>query len=409
MQISESVRVALASVAANKLRSALTLLSVSIGVFAILGAGTVVDSLNGLVTDQLESIGSSTFLVQKFPAFFLNPREWRKYMRRKDITYEQIQLVKQQATLSSSVGCQAVANYYVRGGGQTTDAPVSIIGGDETVLANQNFVVHAGRVLTLEDVQYRRDVAVLGADVVKRLFEHEDPIGKQVSIHGRPYVVIGTLEAKGTTFGQSQDNFVHIPITSYLKYYTSQYETSLTMVVKAVNVERREEAMDQVVGILRTARRVPPGVDNDFEIFTSESISETFAGFTKYLVYFAIGVSSISLLAAGVGIMNIMLVSVKERTREIGTRKAVGATRRNILTQFMLEAVTLCELGAVIGIVLGIVAGNAFAAYLGTKVVLPYGSIALAVGVCTIIGVCFGAYPAWRAASLDPIDALRYE
>jgi putative ABC transport system permease protein len=234
-------------------------------------------------------------------------------------------------------------------------------------------------------------------------------LGASVQIGPKTYTVIGVLATSGSTFGQSQDNFVLIPITSFLKYYTNEWTSSVGITVRARSKEQLDETTDQVIGILRTIRKVAPWEDNDFEIITNDSLTATFEGMTQYIAYFAVGVSAISLLAAGIGIMNIMFVSVKERTREIGIRKAIGATRANILTQFIIEAITLCQLGGLVGIMLGIIAGNVIAAYLHTTFVIPYLWMLIAAGICTLIGVGFGAYPAWRAASLDPIDALRYE
>lgn len=409
MQLTESIGLAVASVRSNKLRSALTLLSIAVGVFAIMGSTTVVDSLDAVFTEQISSIGANTFIVSRMPTFVMGPREWHKYAKRKDITYQQAQAVREQATLAKSASAFIQGSYTVRGGTETTDSPMSVIGADEKFMEIYDYAVKEGRGITYEDVFYKREYAVIGEDVVKRLFKGASPIGRLVMIKNKSFTVIGTIEPKGSVVGQSRDAVVIIPLTAHLKYFTSMWDNSLTMLIKAPSQMMVGETADQVIGIMRTARKVPPGDDNDFELTTNDALIDTFKGFTKYLVYFGVGVSSISLLAAGVGIMNIMLVSVKERTREIGVRKAVGATRANILTQFVIEAITLCQLGGLIGILLGIGGGNALALYLGTSPVFPWQGTLIAAGACTLIGLTFGAYPAWRAASLDPIDALRYE
>ncbi|HET7152529.1 MAG TPA: ABC transporter permease, partial [Candidatus Kapabacteria bacterium] len=387
MQIGESISLAVASVKANKLRSALTLLSVSIGVFAIIGATTVVGSFNAMFTDQLSALGSNTLFIQKFPAFMLSGKEWRKYMKRKDITYQQAAMLRERATLPMDIGTIIGNNQIVKGNGETTDNAIGVNGGDENFATTDNLNVALGRQITTEDVTYKRDVAVLGADVVKRLFGITDPLNKTITIGSKPYTVIGTFSAKGSTLGQSQDNFVLIPITSFLKYYTDEWSSSVEITVRAPSVQTVSETEDQVIGILRTLRKVEPWEDNDFEVITNDAVTSAFEGFTQYVAYFAVGVSAISLLAAGIGIMNIMLVSVKERTREIGIRKAIGATRRNILTQFIIEAVALCQFGGIIGIVLGVGAGNLAAAYLQTSFTIPYLWIIVAVFICTVIGV----------------------
>jgi len=409
MQISESVGLAIASVKANKLRSFLTLLSISIGVFAIIGSTTVVDSFNTMFSDQLAQLGSNTFMIRKFPAMMMGAAQWRKYMKRKDITYEQAVIVREHATMGQTVGTFIGDAQLVKGNGNTTDAPIGITGCDENYFLNNNFNIDGGRQFTSEDVLYKRDLAILGSDVVTRLFANMNPLGQSVSVGTKTYTVIGVCAAKGSAFGQSQDNFVLIPITSYLKYYSNEWETSVSITVRTRSIATMDDETDQIVGSLRTMRKVQPWEDNDFEIMSNDSVTSAFENLTQYIAYFAVGISTISLLAAGIGIMNIMLVSVKERTREIGIRKATGATRSNILTQFLIESVTLCQLGGAIGIVLGIAAGDGLAAYLGTSFVVPITWVLLSVGICTLIGVAFGVYPAWRAALLDPIDALRYE
>ncbi len=409
MQIGESIGLAISSVRANKLRSFLTLLSICIGVFAIIGSTTVVDSFNTMFSDQLSALGSNTFMIQKFPALMMGPAQWRKYMKRKDITYQQAVMIRERATQGQIVGSSISDNLLVKGNGNATDAAIAVTGCDENYFLNNNYSIAAGRQFTSEDVLYKRDLAIIGSDVAKRLFGAVDPIGKSVAASSKSFTVIGVCAEKGSAFGQSQDNFVLIPITSFLKYYSNEWSTSVGITVRASSAAAMDDEADQIVGALRAIRKVAPWEDNDFEILTNDSVTSAFENLTQYISYFAVGVSGISLIAAGIGIMNIMLVSVKERTREIGIRKAIGATRANILTQFLIESVTLCQLGGAAGIVLGIAAGDGLAAYLGTSFVIPYTWVLLSVGICTFIGVGFGVYPAWRAALLDPIDALRYE
>lgn len=409
MHITESIGLAVTSVRANVLRSVLTLLSISIGVAAIMTSTTVVDSLNSVFEDQLSQLGSNTFIVQKMPSFLMGMKDWRKYMKRKDLDYQQAQLVRDQTTLAQSVSASVQSTSIVRAHGESTESPQRIMGGDERYLEVFGFNVESGRGLTYEDVLYKREVAVIGADIAKRLFRDRQPLGNTVAIGSKTFLVVGVLEAKGSVIGQSQDGIVIIPITAHLKYLTSRWGSSLVLSVKAANSTSMDATMDQVIGILRIARKVQPGDENDFEIMTNSSLTASFQGFTKYLTYFSAGVAAICLLAAGIGIMNIMLVSVKERTREIGVRKALGATRGNILTQFVIEAITMCQLGGAIGIVLGVIGGNVIALYMKTSVVFPWQGTIIAVVVCTVIGVAFGGYPAWRASLLDPIDALRYE
>ena len=252
-----------------------------------------------------------------------------------------------------------------------------------------------------------RYVAVLGADLAKRLFPFGSPLGDWVQFRGVKFTVVGVLEAKGSIFGQSQDNFLAVPISTVLNRYGR--ETSLAIQVQAPDPQSYDDVVEQTRGILRTLRKTPPGEPDDFEIVSNDSLISQFRSITLAVRAGAGIISSIALVAAGIGIMNIMLVSVTERTREIGIRRAVGAKKRNIMTQFILEAVVLSEIGGVFGVALGIGAGNLAAALLQTPPVLPWDWAILGLVVCSLVGVVFGTYPAWKAANLDPIESLRYE
>lgn len=246
---------------------------------------------------------------------------------------------------------------------------------------------------------------MLDPNLAKALFLHSDPIGAQVSVDGIGYTVVGVIEDQGNMIGQQY--FMEIPITAFFARYGK--ERSMNIYVQAINQNEFEAAQEQVIGILRTVRQVPPGKDNDFDIISNESLVGQFDKVTIYVKIGAIVVSAIALLAAGVGIMNIMLVGVSERTREIGVRKSVGATRRNILIQFLLEAIVLCEVGGVVGILLGLLGGNLAAVALHLQAAFPLDWAIIGLVVCSLVGIAFGVYPAYKAASVDPIESLRYE
>jgi putative ABC transport system permease protein len=264
--------------------------------------------------------------------------------------------------------------------------------------------------LTADDVQYARDVTVLGQDIVDRVFKNGvDPIGKTVRMNEHNYLVIGVLATKGGGMGQSQDGFAIIPITSEIKYFIQASTTSLQMTVQARSKKLFDETEDEVIGALRSVRGVKPGEDNDFEVENNTSLTTQFDSFSKYLSYAGFGISAIALLAASIGIMNIMLVSVTERTKEIGIRKAMGATRANIASQFLTEAVVLCWVGGIIGIAIGIGIGNILALLIHASVYVPTMWVFIGLGVCSLVGIVFGLYPAMKAARMNPIDALRFE
>lgn len=261
---------------------------------------------------------------------------------------------------------------------------------------------------TAAELNSSANVTVIGMEVANKLFPKLNPIGKKVILDKNEFLIIGILEPKGESFGQSQDNLALIPITRMIEIYGNT-NYSINIAIQAPTKAQYDETVEQVMSVMRVIRKDKPGEDNSFEIFSNESLINSVNSFTKYFKYGAGFISFIALLAAGIGIMNIMLVSVTERTKEIGIRKAIGAKSKNILSQFLVEAVILCQIGGIAGILLGIIAGNLLGLYLNTKVVIPVDWVLIGLIICTIVGVVFGVYPAYKAAKLNPIDALRYE
>ncbi len=409
MNIGESIIQAFDSVRTNKLRTFLTLLSISIGVFAIIGAGSLVDSINKTLFSELESLGRNSFFIRRIPALEFG-HDWRKYMKRKPINYSVVKELKRQLVSPEFVTAYGFSSAHtVKAGEYETDPDVQLFGGDEYFLNVMNTNISKGRFFSREDIDLNKDFAIIGNDIVVKVFPNINPIGKKIKIKNHNFTVIGVLQPKGAILGQSQDNRVIVPISQFLRYFASFWEQDLTVAVKSPDYESLNDVIDETVSVMRSIRNLKPWQENDFEIETNESLSEQFASFTDFLSYFGAFSGIIALIAAGVGIMNIMLVSVKERTREIGIRKAVGAKRRWILTQFIIEAITLCQVGGLIGIALGIVASAFLGSMLGIRLVLPIEWVIFSIAICTLLGLIFGAYPAWKAARLDPIDALRYE
>lgn len=411
MQLGENIRMAFTSLRANKLRSSLTMLGVVVGVFSIIGVMTALGVLNNSINDSLSQLGSETFVVKKFPSIQMGPGDWAKYIHRKSITHEHIQYVREFAHLPLSVSAEhMIAPLTVAYGNEKSDPQFVLYGSDDFYALNHNYTIAEGRMISREDVEYARDVVVLSEDIIKRVFKTDkQPLGKTVRLNSRPYTVIGRFDRKGGGGGASQDNFALIPVTNMLKYHSDRDLTSLTATIRARSQEKLEATQDEVIGLLRSARGVKPGLDNDFEVETNSSLVTQFNDFSKYVYYAGFGISAIALIAASIGIMNIMLVSVTERTKEIGIRKALGATRSDISSQFLMEAVVLCEVGGAIGIVLGIGLGNLVSIFTKTPVYIPYLWIGIGVFVCSLVGIVFGMYPALKAAKMHPIDALRFE
>ena len=410
MLLGEIIKIALNAIRMNKLRSALTLLGVVVGVFSIIGVMTAVQVLQNSIESGLSDLGANTFQAQKFPRMFVGGHAaWEKYRRRKDITLEQTEYVVAHLTTAQYAAAEAWT------GGQTiqtlsglkTNPNVGVGGEVPQGIPTNNWSIKEGRSLIDNEQTYSSNVVILGPEVVKKLFPMGGAVGQDVKIGNDRYTVIGVFESKGSAMGGNNDNFVVIPLSKFLNEFGKQ--RSLNLMIKARSPEVYDQCMEEARMALRIVRKVDPGREDDFEIFSNESLISTFNDFTKYVKMGVGFISFISLLAAGVGIMNIMLVSVTERTKEIGLRKSVGARKGNILSQFIAEAVVLCQIGGLVGIGLGILGGNLAAVAFSLPAVFPVDWALIGFALCAFIGVVFGVYPAWKAANLDPIEALRYE
>jgi putative ABC transport system permease protein len=401
---------AMSAIAAHKLRSALTLLGVLVGVFSIVVVMTAMRVLQQNVEAELTQLGANTFQVQKWPGvYFGGPEGFEKFWRRKNISYQQGIQLAHRATLAISVGMesefwggQAISRY------AKTPPNVRVIGGTPGVFPARNWVVAEGRPLAESDEEGSRDICVLGGALSRVLFPYGSALNERVKFDGVNYTVVGVLEDKGKMLGSNQDNFAVVPLSTALDRY-GRWWRSVSILVQAESQKAYEDTVEQVRGALRAIRRVEPGKEDDFELFSNDSLISQFAAFTLTVRVGVAVISSIALLAAGIGIMNIMLVSVTERTREIGIRRAVGAKKRNIMAQFIMEAVALCEVGGVVGVLLGILGGNLVAWLLEMPAVIPIDWAVLGLVICSIVGIVFGTYPAFKAANLDPIESLRYE
>ena len=408
--IREGFRMAIEAIRQNKLRSILTLLGISIGVFSVIGVMTAIRTLESSVNSQLDILGTNTFTINKSPAIQIHgPGGDRKIRQRKNITYAHYEEMKRKAKLPLRVSVlDGTSERNIRYKDKSLKKSAELRGADEWALRSINAYLADGRNFTPDDIRFSRNVTILGPDIVDILFPFEDPLWKAIKIKGIDYTVIGVTERKGQAFGQSQDYFVLIPISLYIQRFSNRW-TSLGIVFEAESADMYEKTMDEAIGLMRVIRKVPVGEENDFSILSNEELMETFAGFTGGIKIFAGSVSVIALLVAGIGIMNIMLVSVTERIKEIGIRKAIGATRRDILTQFLMEAIFLSQFGGVVGVILGIAGGNVVAIVLNVPAVVPMDWAFYGMAVCSLIGIGFGIYPAWRAANLDPIESLRFE
>lgn len=400
----------LVSLTSNKLRSSLTILGIAIGVFSVVGVMTALSAMRSSIDEGLEVFAGGVFQVSRMPAVRINDGWWN-YRDRPRIDYRQARRFK----LMMESESDAIVCMYLADGGEIarykerkTERNTRVIGTNENYLECFPMDVELGRNLTSEDVEFNRTVTVIGSEIRETLFPDEDPLGKQITQWGTKYTVVGVLEQKGESFGNNPDRIVLVPITRFLSLRAHD-STSLDLAVKTPSLTVMPDYQDQAIGLLRVIRGLEPEDPNNFEITTNDAIKDIFDGVAVVIGTGGLLISAIALVTAGVGVMNIMLVSVTERTREIGIRKSIGARRKDILKQFLLEAIFLSELGGVIGIIIGVVAGNIIAAQMNVSMIFPWFWTGVAIATCSAIGILFGMYPAYKAAKLHPIDALRFE
>ncbi len=412
-EIKESLLMAMAAIKTHKLRAFLTVLGVLIGVTTVIAMVSIITGLNRSMARQIESLGSNVIYVTKYKIGIQLGRRSEEERKRKPITFEDAMAV---AELCPSVEAVSPQNW---GPGPKTvkykDNKVSqfeLIGVlPEYEVVNNNYV-EEGRFFTKSDVNYRAMVAVLGQDVAEALFPNLDPIGKQIKIGGRNFapkrfIVIGIMEKRPSILGESQNNFVLLPYDTFKKLYPEEKE--LLLVAKPKSPELMEQAIDEITQVMRLRRGLSADKPNDFAIATQDDLMDMYRNITKAIYMVMVIISSIGLLVGGVGVMNIMLVSVTERTREIGIRKAIGARKKDILWQFLIEAMTLSGSGGILGIVIGLLLGKIVAAVSPLPAGVSLFWLVLGFSFSVSVGLIFGIYPAYRAARLDPIVSLRYE
>ena len=408
--IKESALMAFDTLRANKLRSSLTILGVGVGVLTVIVMVSFIQGLNKAFADQIESLGSNTIFVSKFEPSFGRP-PGPEEIHRKDLTMDDAEALRREAP--SIVGVSPIHRLLsstVRYQDKQTDTPI-LFG----VTPYYEFVhtqyVASGRFVNDVDMQDRSNVLIIGVDVKQALFPYEDAVDKEVRVNGNPYRIIGVMEPLGNFFGQSRDNSIFIPLTTFDKYYPDRPfpEVVFFVIVRPRSRAFVKPAMDEITDIMRRRRRLAPGEPNNFGISSQDSLLDVYNQLTGATALVLTSISFVALMIGGIGVMNIMLVSVTERTKEIGVRKAVGATKLNILSQFLIEAVVLTAIGGVTGLIAGELASFLMNAYSPLPAYVPLWAIGLGVGISGAVGIVFGLWPAWKAARLNPIDALRWE
>jgi putative ABC transport system permease protein len=407
----EAFRVATASLRANKLRTALTLVGIVVGVAAVIAVVTIIDGLNQTDAQTFSSQGSTVFTISKNPRIIKSREEFIKFNRRKDVTHEDSEAIARLCTACWRVGIAANAVETVKHGDQKAEN-VRIRGVDPITMFDIDGVsINVGRIWTESEGAAGRDICVVGSDMLKNLFADapaDRAVGQEIRIDGRPYLILGVLEPLGSIFGFSRDNVVYIPYSTYQKAYGGR--RSLITFIQVQRTEQLEVAEDQVRTIMRNRRHTTADAEDEgFALETEDVFLSLYGSATSNIYIVTVGVAAISLLVGGIVVMNIMLVSVTERTKEIGIRKAIGARRKDILTQFLIEAVTVTAVGGAIGVGTGFGLAYGISALIGFPLLISLWSAAAGVGMSSVVGILSGLWPAWRAAKLDPIEALRAE
>jgi putative ABC transport system permease protein len=404
----EAIRIALQSLWANKLRSVLTLLGVVIGVAAVIAVVTFTSGINGYVAQKIFNLGADVFLISKVSPVITNIDEFLEGQKRKDVTMEDYEAVRDACRHCALVGASTIkvdghAKY-----GQQSISDVWIRGFSPSMAEILDIDLTSGRMLNDSDENNRSNVAIIGTDVVDNLFSGLDPLNKEIRVDGQIYRIIGVGKKQGTTLGQSRDNYVAIPISTYLKQFGSH--TTVRISGKANGVgSQLEAAVDEARAIMRARRHDLPGKPDSFAAETNQSFLTIWSSLSGTFFIVMVAIASIALIVGGIVIMNIMLVSVTERTREIGIRKAMGARRQDVLLQFLIESSTMAVVGGVLGILFGIGFAKGITALIGMPSTVKLWAVAAALLVSGSVGIFFGVYPARRAAQLDPIVALRFE
>jgi putative ABC transport system permease protein len=408
MQFAEAFKLALQSLWANKLRSVLTLIGVVMGVASVIMVITLVNGANRYVSTKLSGYGADVFTVSRMSAVIFSADDYFRYQKRKIVRIEDYQAVRDECILCSEAGAQLDKSTNVVYNGHSSNN-TDVRGYTWTMLGLNNIDIALGRGFTPTDEDKGTHDAIVGYDIIDNLMpDGGDPIGREIRVDGIPYTIVGVGERQGKTLGQSQDNWVAIPISTYQQTYG--YNDSLTVYARANgNAEVMERAEDEVRVIMRSRRHDAVGSPDDFEISTNDTFLDIWKQISSLFTWVVLGIASISLVVGGIVIMNIMLVSVTERTREIGVRKALGARQRDVLLQFLIESATMATTGGAIGVMCGVIVAKLITLIIGFPTSVQLWSVFLGLFVAGATGIFFGVYPASKAAKLDPVVALRAE
>jgi len=404
----ENIKIALQSIRTNLLRTVLTIFIIAIGIAALVGIQTAIESIKSSISENFTSMGANTFNIRNKSSNVRIGKSGVKPKRYASISYAEAMRFKNEFPVITSISSWASSTASITYKSKKSDPNINVTGTDENYILTAGYKLSEGRNFTASEVKEGKHLALIGEEVKNNIFDNSSPLGKLISIGGNKYKVIGVLAAKGSSMSFGGDKSCLIPLTNARQYF-GYFGQSFTISVLSEKSEMLNSTIGQAIAKMRVVRKLKPIEEDNFDIIRSDNLTQIMFENIKYVTIAALVIGIITLFGSAIGLMNIMLVSVTERTKEIGTRKALGATSKIIRWQFLIEAIVICQLGGIIGIVLGILIGNITSIVIGSSFITPWVWILSGVALCIVVGLISGFFPAAKAAKLDPIEALRYE